>query len=100
MGTICFKNYVTFFIPASGTAYFAQGPDDRFHGAVTVTVHPTEGVGGLATRYLEVRQMATRRQIRPAGAYDTFLDIVVRNNAPVGGTGVSSWVVYTSVVTP
>lgn len=103
MGTLCFRNHAVAWIPPDGTLYFAMGPDDRLAaGSINMTVHTVEAVDGLATRYVEVVQMATRRQARSGGGYETLLDIVVRNNAHVGGagTGFSEWVAYTSVITP
>jgi hypothetical protein len=102
MATICFRNHLVAWIPPDGTFYYQYGPDPRLgSGAINVTIHTTEGVGGLAPRYVEVVQMATRRQDSSSG-YQSFLDIVVRNNAHVGGpgTGFSEWDAYTSVVTP
>jgi hypothetical protein len=102
MPTTCLVNHHTNLIPLDGTFYFVLGPDDRFaFGTMNVTCHAVEGVAGLTPRYLEVIQMATRRQAR-TGGYDALLDVVVRNNGHVG-TGaslVSEWVSYTSVITP
>ncbi|MFP2961647.1 hypothetical protein ACLEPN_28545 [Myxococcus sp. 1LA] len=90
-------------IPLDGTYYFILGPDSRLAaGSINVTVHTVEAVNGLAPRYAEVIQMATRRQIRAGGGYEALLDIVVRNNGHVGGpgTGFGEWAAYTSVITP
>jgi hypothetical protein len=60
-------------------------------------------VGALANQYIEVVQSAVRTQWNgPAGRYEHYLDVVVRNNAHVGGagTGFSHWTVYASVASP
>ncbi|WP_223638032.1 hypothetical protein [Corallococcus sp. EGB] len=104
MATVqCFRNHFVAWIPLDGTYYYVLGPDSRLAtGSINVTVHAVEAVDGLATRYVEVIQMATRRQSRSGGGYDSMLDIVVRNNGHVGGsgTGFSEWDAYTSVITP
>lgn len=103
MGVQCFRNNMYVWIPLDGILYFILGPDSRLAtGAITVTVHTIESVNGLPPRYAEIIQMATRRQSRAGGGYEALLDLVVRNNGHVGGsgTGFGEWVVYTSVITP
>ena len=103
--TVCFRNDYVFWIPPDGTAYFWIGPDARFgSGSINVSAVAKDGVGvvsGLATQYIEVIQQAVRTQSGSSG-YEYYLDIVVRNNAHVGGpgTGFSHWSVYTSVTNP
>jgi hypothetical protein len=105
--TVAFRWDYVFWIPPDGTAYVAFGPDPRFgSGAVATSAVAKDGigvVGALANQYIEVIQSAVRTQWNgPAGRYEHYLDVVVRNNAHVGGagTGFSHWTVYASVVSP
>ncbi|HEV7649836.1 MAG TPA: hypothetical protein VGP26_16945 [Actinophytocola sp.] len=103
--TISFRNDYVFWIPPDGTAYVALGPDGRFgSGAITVSAVAKDGVGVvgfLVNQYIEVVQMAVRTQWATS-AYTYYLDIVVRNNAHVGGpgTGFSHWSLNTSITNP
>jgi hypothetical protein len=102
MATTVFRNNFVQFIPPDGTHFFTLGPHDLFgSGAINVTAHSTDNVS-LQPNFVEVIQMATRRSIRAGGGNEFRLDIVVRNNAHVGGPGAgfSNWVAYTSVATP
>ncbi|MFM0327569.1 hypothetical protein [Caballeronia glebae] len=97
MKTQCFKHQYVFLMRPGETAYLQQTADVFAFGSITVTAFLEEDVPALAARYIEVIQMATRRQAR-ANGYDAFLDIVVRNNGHDGA--IDEFVTYTSVVTP
>jgi hypothetical protein len=102
----CFKHVpsVDDPIPPDGTFYFWIGPLDIFSsGAITVTAHPTKfGPGPQVAQYMEVVQMATRREVSLGGA-SFYLDLVVRNNSHVGqsdAASIASFDAFISVVTP
>jgi|GraSoiStandDraft_4_1057263.scaffolds.fasta_scaffold1478486_2 hypothetical protein len=106
-GTTVFKNFMNVSIPPDGTRYFVLGPHPALGaGAVSVTAQavsvPDGGFGDLAV-FLEVIQTATRRGPGQFGEEDRFLDIVVRNNAHVGGPPsgqITAFNLYTSIDTP
>lgn len=104
--TTVFKWLFDISLPPDGTVYLWLGPAPIFgQGAVTVTAQalsfPDGGFGDFPV-YLEVVQMATRRGPAQFGEEERFLDIVVRNNAHVGGppSGRTNFNLYASIATP
>jgi hypothetical protein len=103
-----FRNDFVLWLPPDGTQYVKLGPN-IWYGASSINVSAIayEGVGvvgGLADQFIQVIQMAVRTVAdgsAPQG-YAHYLDIVVRNNAHVGGpgTGFSHWALFTSVIIP
>jgi hypothetical protein len=91
-------------IPADGTSFFTIGPHDAFAtGAITVTAIPTQFAPGGKPMFIEVVQMATRKEGEFGGSQHFFLDIVVRNNSHVGTpeeSTIEKYDVFVSVVKP
>jgi hypothetical protein len=91
-------------IPADGTSFFTIGPADAFAtGAITVTAIPTQFAPGGKPMFIEVVQMATRKEGVFGGGANFFLDIVVRNNSHVGApeeSTIEKYDVFVSVVQP
>ena len=72
-------------IPADGTSFFTIGPSDAFAtGAITVTAIPTNFAPGGKPMFIEVVQMATRKEGGPGGNPRFFLVFFVKNNSHVG----------------
>lgn len=91
-------------IPPDGTSYFFLGPLDIYRGgAITVTAHPREfGSGPLTGMYMEVVQIATRKETS-LGGQSFYLDIVVKNNTHQGAAGattIKNYDVYVAVASP
>jgi hypothetical protein len=98
-------------IPPDGTSFFTIGPNAAFAtGAITVTAIPTRFAPGGKPMFIEVVQMATRKEqgvvgpgVGIGGISQFFLDIVVRNNSHVGTpeeSTIERYDVFVSVVKP
>lgn len=92
-------------IPPDGTSFFTIGPSDAFAtGAITVTAIPAQFAPGGKAMFIEVVQMATRKEPGGLGGGSRFfLDIVVKNNSHVGTaeeSTIQKYDVFVSVVKP
>lgn len=91
-------------IPPDGTSFFTIGPSDAFAtGAITVTAIPTQFAPGGNAMFIEVVQMATRKESGAGGHPRFFLDIVVKNNSHVGtpqASTIQKYDVFVSIVKP